>query len=123
VELEIGFGSGHEESTTLRQPVQPSKVDVPPVHYVVRARFRDQVIEDVYVMHLAVRYFYVGRYVTAQIQQRVQLDRPFLLTEVGPRKQRQAKVDRGGVQRVDGVIQLDSTMMIVKPPVAPPSLS
>ena len=48
------------------------------IHDVVLARLRDQVSEDDHVVPLAVSYFYAKRYVTAQIQQRVQLDRPLV---------------------------------------------
>jgi len=39
----------------------------------------------------------------AQVEQRVQLDRRLRMAKRGPRKQRQAKVYGGGIQRVDGI--------------------
>src|SRR6516165_5149395 len=44
----------------------------------------------------------------AQVEQRVQLDRRLRMAKRGPRKQRQAKVYGGGIQRVDGIGQIHS---------------
>jgi len=46
--------------------------------------------------------------VAVQVEQRMHLDRAFVLAESGPRKQRKAQVDGGRVQRVQALIQLDA---------------
>ena len=42
-----------------------------------------------------------------QIQQRMHLHRRLVLTKLGPRKEREAKIDGGGVQSIQTLIQID----------------
>lgn len=44
--------------------------------------------------------------VPPQVEQGVQLDGPLATTKPCPRKQAQAQVDRGGIQRIDGLLQV-----------------
>ena len=46
--------------------------------------------------------------VALQVQQRMQFDGSLVLAESCPRKQREAEVDGGGVQRVQALIQIDA---------------
>ena len=50
-----------------------------------------------------------GRDIPAQIQQRVQLDSRLGRAEGRPGKDRQAQIDRGGIERVDGVLEIESS--------------
>ena len=54
--LTIGLGTGHEESTELCQSVELGEIDIPTVHDIEGARFRDQIIQDIYIMYFAVGY-------------------------------------------------------------------
>ena len=89
------------------QGVQALEVDVAAIHDVVGARLGNQQVEDVDVVNLAVGDFDEGRDVAAQVDQGMQLDRRLGRAERRPRKQRQAQVDRGRVQRVDGRVEID----------------
>ena len=53
-----------------------------------------------------------SRDIAAQVEQRVQLDRSLGRSEMRPRKQRQAQVDGRGVERVDGVLQVDAEGLV-----------
>ena len=44
---------------------------------------------------------------SSQVQKCMKLDGPFGFAERGPGKKRQAKIDRCGVQSIDGVLQID----------------
>lgn len=59
-------------------------------------------------MHFAVRNADKRWDITAQVQQRMQFDGGLVLAEPGPREQRKAEVDRGGVQRVQARVQIDA---------------
>ena len=50
--------------------------------------------------------------VALKIQQRVHLDGPLGPAKPGPGEHRQAEVDRGGVERVDGRIQVDAQVFL-----------
>jgi len=50
---------------------------------------------------------------TPDVQQCVDLDRPFGLAKCGPGKQGKAQIDRGGIQGIERMIQLDSQFFVV----------
>ena len=66
-----------------------------------------QLIQDVDVMQLAVADENEGRDIAAQVQQRVQFYRGFGRAERRPREYRQAQIDRGGIQGVDRILQIE----------------
>jgi len=53
-ELQVGFGSCDEECQTLAHRVQSGEVHIAPIHNVERARFRNQNIEHIDVVQLAI---------------------------------------------------------------------
>ena len=64
------------------------------------------------IVQLAIRNVDEARDVTAQIQQRVHLDRRFGGAEMRPRKDRQTKVDRRRVERIDRVGEIKTQILI-----------
>jgi len=48
--LNVGLGTGHEESTELCQGVEAGKINIPAIHDVVGTRFWDKIIQDVHIM-------------------------------------------------------------------------
>jgi hypothetical protein len=50
--------------------------------------------------------------VAMQIQQRMHLDGGLALAELGPREQRQAQVDGGGVQGIQALVQIDAHRIV-----------
>lgn len=104
--LQVRFGTGDKEAAGLVQVMQPLKVHVAPIHHVVGACFRRELIEDVDVVHLAVGDVDKARNIAAQIWQRMHLDGRFGGSERCPRKHRQAQIDRRGVERIDGLGQI-----------------
>ena len=57
-------------------------------------------------MDLAAGHINTGRNAAAQVQQGMQFDGAFLAAELRPGKQRQAQIDGGGVEGIDGLVQL-----------------
>ena len=58
-----------------------------------------------------------ARDVAAQVQQRVQLDGRLGRTEASPREHRQAQIDRRGIQRIDGLGQIQPEGIVgIQPP-------
>jgi hypothetical protein len=64
------------------------------------------------VVQLAIRHVDEARDVAAQVQQRVHLDRRFGGAEMRPRKDRQTKVDRRRVERIDRVGEIETQILI-----------
>ena len=103
--VEIAFGSREEESHGLTDLVEPSKIDVTAIHDVDGTGLEDQFVQDLDIVHFASRDNDRGRKIAAQIQQRVEFHCALVLAKLRPRKQRQAKIDRGGVQGVNRLTQ------------------
>ena len=100
------FGPGDEEGSDLVHQVQALEVQVGTVHDVDGSRFRGEDVEHVDVVELAVGNVHEARDGSAQVQQCVQFHGRLGGSEVGPGKDGQAQVDRGGVQGIDGIGQL-----------------
>ena len=63
-------------------------------------------------MHLAVADENERRDIAAQIEQGVHLHRRLSRSKRRPRKHRQAQIDSGRVQRIDGIIELNRKRLI-----------
>src|ERR1035437_2147755 len=106
LEQDVGFGAHDEEGRTEREAVESLEIDVAAVHDVERPGLRPDLVEDVDVMHFAVRDADKRGDVAMQIQQGVHLDGALMLAKLGPWEQRQAQVDGRGIQRVEAVRQV-----------------
>ena len=96
---------------------EPIEVDVSAIHDVDGTGLGQQRIENIGVMQLAVADEDEGRDIAPQIQERVQLDRRFGRAERRPGKDREAQIDRGGIERVDGVLEIEPKRLVgVKSP-------
>lgn len=103
----IGFGSGDKERATPMHRKQTSKVEVAAVHDIERTRFHRHDVEHVDVVHLAVADVNESQDASSKIEQCMHLNRCFGLSKADPVEQTQAQVDRGGVQCIDCVLELE----------------
>ena len=106
--IHVALRPRHKEASRLMQPVQALEIDVAAIHDVEGAGFRNQLIEDVHVVQLAVADMDKTRDIAAQIEQRVHLHRRLGGSKRCPRKQRERQIDRGRVQGVGRVGQIDT---------------
>ena len=98
LELEIAFCTGDEKGRRLLDAVQPRKVQVAAIHDVDGARFEQEFVEDVHVVHAAGRDNNDSGNVAAHIQQGAQLHGTLAFSKRGPGKQRQTQVYGGRIQ-------------------------
>ena len=87
--------------------IQPREVHVAPIHDVKSPSFDGQDVEHLDIAHLAVADVDEGGNRASQVQQRVHLHRRFGGAKRRPVEQTQAQVNGGGVQRVNGSIDVD----------------
>lgn len=88
--------------------MQATEVDIAPIHDIVRPRLDGQLIEPVHIVHFPVRNVHKTRNAAAQIEQRRQLDGSFASAKPGPGTQAQTQVDRGRIERIDRLFEIDS---------------
>src|ERR1022692_2347919 len=77
-----------------------------------RSRLGHQFVPHAPVGHFSLGNPDQGGNRAAQVQQRMELDRRLGGAEAGPRKQAQAKINRGGIQGVNGLRQLDGERFV-----------
>src|SRR4029434_10286190 len=94
-------GAGDKETGGLMEAVEQLEVEVAAIHHVEGARLGNEHVEDVDIVQFAVGDVDEARDSAAQVEERVQFHRRFVFAKLGPRKQRQAQVDGGGIQGVD----------------------
>lgn len=92
--------------------MQTPKIHVSPIHHVERARFDRQLIQNPDIVGFPVGDPYETRDIASQIDERVQLDRPFLLPERRSGKQAQAQIDCGAIQGVHSLLKFDSDRFV-----------
>ena len=97
---EVLPGTGDEESAALMNPMPPGEVQVAAIHDVKRTGFPNQLVEDVEIVNTACGDNDNGGKVALEGQQGVEFDSGFVTAERGPREQREAEVNSGGVQRI-----------------------
>lgn len=102
---EVFLGASDKESAGLMDPMESGEIEIATVHDVEGARLPDQLVEDIHVVNTARRDNDDGGKVALQCQQRVQFDGRLVPPEGGPRKQREAEVDGGGIQRIGGGLE------------------
>ena len=110
--LGVGLGARDEEAAGLVKAVQASEIEEAAIHDVEGTWLRNQVIEDVDLVQFAATDVNEGGDVAVQIEQGVQPDGRLGLLERRPRKHRQGQVDGGGVEGVDGVLQIDPERLV-----------
>jgi len=109
---EVLLGTGDEEGGGLMELMPPGEVEVATIHDVERAGFPSQLVENVYVVNTARRDNDDSGKVALECQQGVQFDGGLVPPKRGPRKQREAQVNGGGVQRVGGGLEFAAERFI-----------
>ena len=110
--IDVRLGTRDEEGPGLVQHIKAGKVDVATIHDVDGSGFRQEHIEGMNVVQLAIRDVDKTRNVAPQVEQRVHLHRRLGGAEVRPRKDRQAQSDGRRVQGVDGIGQVQPQFFV-----------
>ena len=108
------FRARHEERRLLGEAGEPREVDIAAIHDVARTRFGQEGVEGGHIGALSGRNLHHGGDRTAQVDQRVQLDRRIAAAIVRPRKDRQTEFDDRGVEGVDRVRQVDGEGVVIE---------
>src|ERR1035437_1245160 len=102
---EVLHGTGDEESAALMRPMPAGEVEIAAIHDVKRTGFPDQLVEEVDIMNTASGDNDDGGKVALEGQQGVEFDGGLVPAESSPRKEREAEVNGGGVQRIGGGLE------------------
>ena len=105
-------GASDEESTALVEAMPAGEVEIAAIHDVKRTGLPDDLVKEVDIMNTARGNNDDGGKVALQGQQRVQFDGGLVTAESSPRKQREAQVNGGGVQRVSRGLEFKAKRFI-----------
>ena len=106
VKAHVAFGPQNEKGVVAVDAVKATEIDVSPIHYIDAARLESDHIEDVHVVDLPVRDADEHRDGSVQVDHRMQLDGRLGSSKLGPRKERQTKVDGRRVQSVNHLLDV-----------------
>src|SRR4029077_4600896 len=110
--LHVDLGAGDEEGTSLRKTIQPPKIDIASIHDIDGSGLRLDQVQRPRIAHFTVGNMDKTWNRPTQIDQRVHLDRCLRGTEISPREQRQAQVDCRAVERIDGIVEIESNVVV-----------
>jgi hypothetical protein len=112
IEVEVGFGSGHEERQAGTQVMKSAKIEIASVHHIEGAGFDRQDVEDIDIVGLAIGNQHKTRDISTQVDERVKFDSGLVASELSPGEKRQAEVDGRGIQRVGGLLELSTEAIV-----------
>lgn len=107
----VGAGADDEECAGEIEGEQPGEVDIAAVHNVEGAGFRDQHIKRLIIGAFTVCNVDKAGDLAAQVEQGVQFDSRLGGLEFGPREHRQAQIDGGGIESVNGLLEFDAEVI------------
>ena len=110
--IEVAFGSCHKECHVLSEPIEASKIDVSTVHNVESGWFEDQLIQEGDIVNFPMSDADHARNRTSQIHLGMKFDGALLFPKRGPRKKGQTEVDRGGIQSVSRLGDLQPEVLV-----------
>ena len=96
---------------------ESGKVQVSTVEYIDTSSFKKHPIHEVNVMNRSVCNMHKNRYRTSQINLSVELNRSFGFAEMSPRKHRQTQINRGGIDGINHLVNVESVgVLAIKTP-------
>lgn len=110
--IEIGLGSGKEESGLLSKRIKAAKIDIGPIHDVKRAGFQGQFVQDPDVVGFAVGDADKAGDIATQVHKRMDFDSGLVPTELSPGEERKAEIDGCRIEGVGGVIQDNAKVFV-----------
>ena len=101
----------------MGKDVEAGEIQIGSIQNVEGAWLRDQIVEGVDVVDFPLGNLDKRGDVAAQIEKRMQFDSSLAASKSGPGEKSKAEVDRGGIERIDRLFQIDSEIVVgVKTP-------
>jgi hypothetical protein len=110
-EVEVALGTGHEECQAQLQAMESTEIEIRSVHHIESTGFDRQDVEDGDIVGLAVGNPHETRDISTQVDERVKFDSGLVASELSPGEQLQAEIDGRGIQRVGGMLQLNTEVV------------
>lgn len=110
--LQIGFGPDHKDGLVLMDTVETGEIEIPSVHHINGSGFENQVVQDIDVVNFSFGDANKDGKVPAQIHQGMELDCGFSMTKSRPRKERETKIDRRGIEGINRLVEFETERVV-----------
>jgi len=110
-ELKVCLGARDKECSSLGDERQSDEVHVTTIHQIESPSLEEQTVEPSHVVLARSRDMDTGRNRSSQVDLSMHFDARLGLTEIGPRKESQGKIDSGRIQRIDRVVQIQTKIL------------
>jgi len=104
------FGSCHKECAGSGDQIQAIEVHVAAIHHTKDTEFENQFVEPENIVLKGPSDRNARRNRTSQGDLRIDFDSRLGCSEVGPREKRQGEIDRGRVQSINGVLDVETNV-------------
>jgi hypothetical protein len=111
-ELGVGLGAGDKKCVGLMDCEQSGEIEIPAIEQIVGTGLDTQQVERVDLVCLAIGDVNESGNRASQVQQGVQLDGRLVCSKRRPRVNRQTQIDRSGVERINGGVQVDGQRIL-----------
>jgi hypothetical protein len=91
---------------------EPGEVHIAPIEDIESARLWKEIVQDPHIVRFSICHLDKRGDRTPQVEKRMELDGPLARAEKSPGKKGQAKVDRGGIESVDGVHEFQTKILV-----------
>ena len=111
VELKMFFGARDIKGRSQNKAVKAPEIDIAPIHDIEGPRLQNQFVQDAHIGHFSIGNRDKHGDGASQVQERVQLDGGFGAAETRPGKELEAKVNGGGIQGVNRLVQFHADVL------------
>ncbi len=110
--LKIGLSADDEKGLTLMEEVETGEIKVATIEDIETAGLGDEIIQDPDVVNFSFCDLDKRGDRAPQIQKGMELDGGLGLAENGPREKRKTKIDRCGVEGINGLFEFQSEIVV-----------
>jgi len=110
-EAQVGFGACDKEGTGIGDESQAGKIHVAAIHQVKRDGLEEQFVEPAHIVLPGPCNADANGNRASQVDLRVHLDSSLGLAKVRPVEERERQIDRGRIQGIDRVVQIDTEIL------------
>ena len=112
VEVEVGFGPSDEEGFGRLEAIESFEINISSIHDIVGSWFEGKLIEYGHIVRFGLGNVDETGDAATEIKECVQFDSRFASPKLGPGKEGEAKIDGGGIECVDGLVQCESERLV-----------
>jgi hypothetical protein len=110
-ELKVALCSRYKKGSSVCDQNESCEVHVTSIHQIERSGLEQEAVEPSHVVLPRSRDIDTGRNRSAQVDLCVDFDPSLGLTEIGPRKESQGKIDSCRIQRIDRIFQIQTKIL------------